>query len=195
MRTQSDSGERWTDGLRRSGLQVVVATVALLWVVELADRVVFDGALQRQGIRPRHLDGLDGIAFAPFLHGAWSHLIANTVPFLVLGSLAFVVCRSTARWLAVSAWIVLAGGTATWLLARGGNHVGASGLIFGYLGFLGASALIERSVRSLAIGIVAAVLYGGMLWGLLPRAGLSWEGHLFGLAAGIAAPRVLPRRR
>ncbi len=177
------------------GLVLVGAMVAMFWAVEVVDRLAFDGGLDRHGIVPRRVDGLDGVLYAPFLHASWSHLIANTVPFVVLGVLALVVCRTAARWLVVTLFVVVAGGVGTWLAARGGIHLGASGLVFGYLGFVVTAAIVDRSVRAVLAGVVAAVLYGGMLWGLLPRTGLSFEGHAFGLLAGMVAAVRFPRTR
>ncbi len=173
--------------------RIVVVVVAVLWLVELLDVLVFDDSLERQGIQPRELDGLDGVLWAPFLHDDFAHLAANTLPLMVLAAL--VMARSVPRWFRVSLVVVLVGGFATWLMARSGNHVGASGVVFGYLGYLLAAGFFERSLRSVALGVLVAVMYGGLLWGVLPTTpGVSFEGHLFGLLAGVAAAPMVGGR-
>ena len=175
-------------------LRVLFGFVALIWLVELVDLFVFRGALDRAGIRPRSESGLWGIAFAPFLHAGLAHLLANTIPLLVLGWLVLV--RGLRDWLWVTVVVVLVGGLGVWLFGRPGTvHVGASGLIFGYLGYLLLRGLFERSLVAIGIAVLAGVLYGGALWGVLPgRRGVSWEGHLFGFGGGAAAAGVHRRR-
>lgn len=167
---------------------LVVGSLALMWVVEIIDTIALDDRLQGGGIHPRALDGIDGILWAPFLHAGWGHLISNTIPFLVLGGL--VAVRGMRNWLHVTGAIVLFGGAATWLLARGGNHVGASGVVFGYLGYLVGAALFERSLKAIALAVVAVMLYGGLIFGIVPTGQVSWEGHLFGAIAGLGVARI-----
>jgi membrane associated rhomboid family serine protease len=176
-------------------LRVLLAFVALLWLVELADLLVFRGALDANGIRPRTEAGLVGILFAPFLHAGLAHLMANTIPLLVLGWL--VLLRGLRSFLWVTVVVVLLGGLGVWLLGRPATvHVGASGLIFGYLGYLLLRGFWERSVTAIAIALVASALYGGALWGVLPRQGnVSWEGHLFGFTGGAGAASAHRRRQ
>jgi membrane associated rhomboid family serine protease len=173
--------------------RVLIGVIAVLWLVEIIDVLFFDHALERQGIQPRSWGGLDGILLAPFLHDDYAHLISNTVPLAVLGAL--VLLRGIPRWFQVTAVVIIVGGFATWLLARSANHIGASGVVFGYLGFLLAAGFFERSVRAIALGAITAFAYGGLLWGVLPtRPGISWESHLFGFAAGaLAASWLLSR--
>ena len=175
-------------------VRIVIAVVAIMWLGELVDAIILDDTLERQGIQPRSLRGLDGILIAPFLHDGLGHLIANTIPLAVLTGL--VLIGGTRRWIQVSVVVILVGGFATWLLARSANHIGASGLVFGYLGFMLAAGFFERSLRDIALGVVTGLAYGGLLFGVLPtRPGISWEGHLFGLAAGVLAAWGLSRRR
>jgi membrane associated rhomboid family serine protease len=183
-------------GFKR-GLLTVGGLLALMWVVELLDWLGGRWLeLDRFGIRPRQLDWLPGILLAPFLHGGWGHLAANSLPFFILGLL--VIGRGEKTFWAVSAGIVLLGGLGVWLLGRAGTvHLGASALIFGYFGYLLTVGVVERSLVAVARAVVVAALYGSILWGLLPtRAGVSWEGHLCGLLAGSAsalrARRPLP---
>jgi membrane associated rhomboid family serine protease len=168
--------------------------VAIMWVLELVDILVFGQKLNLYGIIPRHLIGLRGILFAPFLHGGLGHLIANTIPFLVLGW--FVMLQETRDFFVVTAITMLVSGLGVWLFGAPGVHVGASALIFGYLGFLLLRGYFERNVPSILLSLVVGFLYGGAIWGVLPtRPGISWEGHLFGFIGGVIAARLLARRK
>lgn len=173
------------------GLVVLMALVAITWVVEIVDWLVPGRWLDSFGIHPRTLSGLFGIFFAPFLHGGFSHLAANTVPFLTLGFL--VLLRGMGTFIGVSLLVIVLGGLGVWLLAPGNSvHIGASGLIFGYLGYLLARGYFERSFGSIAIALLVAVVYGGALWGVLPSdPRISWQGHLFGFLGGIATAGLL----
>jgi len=180
---------QWLTG--RLGL--IAGALAIMWVVEIVDLVV---DLDQFGIRPRMLDGLDGVLWSPFLHFGFGHLIANTIPFVILSAL--VIVGGARRWLTASAIIIGLGGLAVWALAPGANelHNGASGWVFGLFGFLLGSAVFERKPLSIGIALIALVLYGGtLLIGFVPRPGLSWEGHLFGFIAGVIAARLMSRRK
>lgn len=168
-------------------IQFVVIVVVVMWLIEVADALLLNDRLDQQGIVPRSLGGLDGILWAPFLHGGFGHLLANTVPLVVLGS--FVALDGPRRLLSVSAVIVVLGGLATWLLARSAVHLGASGLVFGYAGFLLVAGFVEKSIKGIAVAVVVGVLFGGtVLRGITPVSSyVSWESHLFGLVAGVLA--------
>ena len=161
--------------------------VALLYAVELADSLV-DNRLDQEGVRPQETDGLLGILFAPLLHAGWGHLVANTLPLLVLG---FLILLSGVRyWLEVTAVIWVVGGLGTWLVAPPNTvHLGASVLVFGWLVHLILRGFFTGQAGQILIGLVVLFLYGGVLWGVLPgQAGISWQGHLFGaLGGGLAA--------
>ncbi|MDG3008646.1 rhomboid family intramembrane serine protease [Rhodococcus sp. D2-41] len=164
--------------------------VAVLYVVELID-LATDERLDSNGIVPRRLDGLWGILFAPLLHDGWGHLAANTLPLLVLGFV--MLMAGFGKALAATAIIWLVGGFGAWLLGGSGTVVvGASGLVFGWLGYLLARGLFTRDLRELAVGLVVLVVYGGLLWGVLPSdPRVSWQGHLCGAAAGVLAAWLL----
>lgn len=164
---------------------------ALLWVIQIVNAVIFDGGLARLGIHPRTLSGLSGIFFAPFIHASFAHLIANTVPLLVLGW--FVMLRRKRDLFTVSALAALVGGLGTWLIAPALSvHVGASILIFGYLGYLLFRGIFERRFWPIVGSALVFLLYGGALTGVLPgEVGISWQGHLFGFLGGILAARLL----
>ncbi len=175
----------------------MIGALAIMWFVEAADTFILGDRLQRNGIQPRRTAGLDGVLWAPFLHSTWSHLVSNTLPFAVLGGL--VAVRGFNRWMAVSLSAILIGGGLTWALAGTGNHLGASGVVFGYFGALIGAAIFERRPASIAPALVAIMLYGGIIVGLAPQEGVSWEGHLFGAIGGLVASKMLsdpqPRRQ
>ena len=175
--------------------RVLAGLVGLMWLEEIADLVLFHGALDAGGIRPRTEAGLWGILLAPFLHADFAHLLANTVPLLVLGWLVLVRGRRDFLW--VTAVAVLLGGLGVWLVGGPNTvHIGASGLVFGYLGYLLLRGYWERSLPAILVAVVAGVLYGGALWGVLPLShGVSWEGHLFGFSGGATAASAHRRRR
>lgn len=170
----------------------LLGLVALLWGIEIADWLLFGNRLpQLLGIRPHSLSGLWGILFAPFLHGNFAHLLANTLPLLTLGWL--VMLRGRGEWIAVSIITALCSGLGTWLFGSyGSTHIGASGVIFGYFGFLLLRGYFERSLTAIAFSLLVAFLYGGIIFGVLPTNQLiSWQGHLFGFLGGILAARLL----
>ncbi|MGE3268550.1 MAG: rhomboid family intramembrane serine protease [Chloroflexota bacterium] len=173
------------------GIVVLVALVAIAWVLEIVDFLVPGRWLDSFGIQPRSMWGLVGILVSPMLHGGFAHLAANTVPFLTLGFL--VMLRGMGTFIGVSLLVMVLGGLGVWLLAPGNSvHIGASGLIFGYIGYLLARGYFERSFGSLAIAVLVAVVYGGALWGVLPSdPRISWQGHLFGFLAGVATAGLL----
>lgn len=180
---------RWGRQVVTSAIGLMVVFVVVIWLIEIVDTFVFDSRLQRNGIQPRDRDGLDGILWAPFLHSDWRHVFSNSAPLLALGGL--VAIRGRARWLTVTAVAILVGGFLTWLLAGSGNHIGASGVVFGYFGALLGAALFERRPAAIAPAMVAVLLYYGLIVGLVPQDGISWEGHLFGVVAGLLVSKLL----
>lgn len=174
-------------------VRVIAAFVAVLYLVELVDTVLgnrLDGA----GVRPRDADGLDGIVFAPLLHGGWGHLAANTVPLLVLGFL--ILLGGIRRWLVVTAVVWVVGGAGVWLTGAPRTvHIGASVLAFGWLVYLLLRGVFSRSAAQILVGFVLLMVYGGLLVGVLPgQPGVSWQGHLFGAVGGGLAAWWLGRR-
>lgn len=179
---------------RRQRIPWLLGSVVLLWIIEVVNTIL-DHRLNRWGILPRTLPGLVGIPLSPFLHGNFAHLLLNTVPLVTLGG--FVALQGTRIFFTVSLWIIFLSGATLWLFGRQAYHVGASMVIFGYFGYLVARGWYERSVTALIVALLVLVLYGGIVWGVLPtRSYISWEGHLFGLLAGVLVARlVAPRRR
>ena len=149
------------------------------------NNVLGNSHFSRYGIVPRHVSSLSGILWAPFLHASFKHLVANTLPLLILGA---ILCgRSKTEFAVVTLAGILAGGGLTWLLARNGCHIGASGLIFCYFGYLASLALFKRTFGTLALSVLCVIVYGGMLRGVVPTSTpVSWKAHFGGFAAGVA---------
>lgn len=166
---------------------------ALLWFLEIIDFFVFRGALNSLGIRPLRIQGLQGIFFAPFLHGNFRHLAANTLPFLTLGW--FVMLRDVKEFFTVTFITMMVSGLGVWAFGSPYSiHIGASGIIFGYLGFLLLRGFFERSLVSIGLSLLVGWLYGGLIWGVLPsQYGISWQGHLFGFLGGVFAAQMLAK--
>jgi membrane associated rhomboid family serine protease len=174
----------------------ILSFVALLYLIEGWD-ALHNQELNQDGIRPLETQGLWGILWAPLLHANWEHLIANTGPALVLGFL--VTLAGLGRFLAATLIIWIGGGLGTWLIGNIGAppgvesvHIGASGLIFGWLTFLLVFGFFTRRAWQIITGIVVLLVYGGVLWGALPGTfGVSWQGHLCGGIAGVFAAYLL----
>ena len=189
--------EGWKKIGRRLKTQAIVigSFVAVIWLVELVDWLLLNSALDDYGIQPREQTGLRGILLAPFLHIGFGHVAANTVPFVLLGWL--VLLRRTSDLFVASAVIIVVGGLGVWLTGPAHSvHAGASGLVFGYLGFLLLRGFFERSPVAILVAIGVGAVYAGALPGLLPgQPGISWQGHLFGFVGGVLAARVLSARK
>lgn len=179
---------------RQAGFGLVVAMLALMWVLEIVDSAA-DHRLDDLGIEPREIDGLTGVVAAPFLHDGFGHLTSNTVPFVVMGLV--IAIGGLARVAAVTVIVALVGGLGTWLVAPADTlHIGASGVVFGYATYLVSRGVFNRSALELAVGAVVVVVWGGaLLGGLLPEEGVSWQGHLFGAIGGVVAARMLASGR
>lgn len=180
----------------KTAAKVVAFLVILLWAVEGLDQLLFGERLDAWGIRPRTFGGLWGVFAAPFLHGGFVHLGANTGPLIVLASLLLVL-RGLESFLGVSLAVVLGGGLGVWLTGAAHSvHIGASGVVFGWLGYLILFGFVERRLLSLLTSIGVAVAYGSLLWGVLPAGPhISWQGHLFGFVSGLAVAWFGRRRR
>ncbi len=163
---------------------IMLGITAFLWVVHAINALAFGGALSNFGIRPREPSGLWGIFAAPFLHGDFDHLLANTSALIPLGLI--VLFRGGKDFVVVNVVGVLFGGLGTW--ASGSDHtvhIGASGVIFAYFGYALLRGIFDRSILSVVGSLIVGIGFGGMIFGVLPgQRGISWEGHLFGFVAG-----------
>ena len=183
--TDAEDLERPSLGDVSPPIAVVGAMLVVMWAEEIIDLLPgtpFDSG----GIRPRSVRGLFGIVLAPFLHSGFPHLVANSVPFAVLG--IAIALGSVVRFVQVVCIVGLVSGLGTWLLGHANSvHIGASGLVFGFVTYLVSRGIFARKLLWLVGGLVVAFVYGGILWGLIPRPGVSWTGHVFGAIGGVIA--------
>jgi membrane associated rhomboid family serine protease len=178
--------------LQRQGIQLLIAIVALMWLVEIINSID-SNQLDSDGIYPRDLERIWGIVTAPFLHASFQHLIDNTIPFMGL----IIALRGAGRLALVTAIVIVVGGLGTWVIAP--EHtvtVGASGVVFGYASYLLTRGLFDRNGLELLIGALVGALWGGaLLTSLVPHYGVSWQAHLCGAIAGVIAAWLLARPR
>lgn len=182
-------------GPRATAFIALAIMVAAMWVLEGIDTVL-GGRLNAEGVRPLNTDGLIGILLAPLLHAGWGHLIANTVPLLVIGAIIALSGIRTFALVTIFGWVI--SGVITWLIGGVGVHIGASGVVFAYIVFVIVRGLFTRAPLHIIVGIIAAIYYGvGVLGGMLPfgNDGISWQGHLGGAIGGVVAASALGRRR
>lgn len=174
-------------------IKPVLYILAIIWGIFIADSVLpFD--FTRFGIVPRTLTGLRGIVFAPFLHANLSHIISNSLPFLILGALLFSFYEKKAvKMLLISA---LLSGVLVWIFARPAVHIGMSGVIYAMASFLIFAGLFRKDFLSFIISLVVLVLYGGLIWGIFPNNFyVSWEGHISGAVAGFWLAYVFYKKK
>ena len=164
-----------------------VYLLVFMWLVKIFE-VLLKTDVGFLGVHPLSMDGLPGILLMPFIHGGWSHLMANTVPFLVLSTALFYFYREISWKVLIGIWLL--SGMWVWFGGRPSWHIGASGVIYGLSAFLFLSGII-RDVKGLAaLSLIVAFLYGSMIWGVFPdffpkEKNISWEGHLGGLVSGV----------
>jgi membrane associated rhomboid family serine protease len=176
-------------------IMIEVVLLGVIWMLWIVDGLFFHNSLKSHGVHPRSAEGLIGILSSPFLHSGLFHLVANTIGIVMLGSL--VLMHDISKFFLVNAFSVIIGGLGVWLV--GGtqtNHIGISGVIFGYFGYLVSVGIFERKLGTVLLSLLTVFLYGGMIWGILPvQIGVSWEGHFFGFLGGILSAFVLSKRK
>jgi len=159
------------------------AFIVFIWLVYIS-QITFNMPFAHYGILPRTVEGISGILSAPLVHADLSHIISNTPALLILSITVIYFYPDSS--LKVLGAIYLLTGILVWIFARQVYHIGASGIVYGLLGFLFFSGVFRRDNRSIAIALLVTFLYGGLIWGVLPGArGISWESHLFGGLSGI----------
>jgi membrane associated rhomboid family serine protease len=185
---------RSVTGTLKAQATVLGGALVAMWLIFIASWLS-GGALVSLGVIPRTAIGLRGILFAPFLHGSLHHLLANSIPFVILGWLVMV--RDSRHFTIVTLAAIIGSGTMAWLIgAPGSVHIGASGVIFGYLGFLMLSGWYARSFGSILLSILVTVVWGGLVIGVMPgEAGISWQAHLGGFVGGVLAARTFRTAR
>lgn len=168
--------------------------IGFLWLIEIADRIVFGGHLQNHGIRPRDFSHLEGLLFAPFLHGDFAHLIGNSISLLILG--AAILIKGWRDLLIVSVASALTAGIVVFIIGKSGtNHVGASSVIFGYFGYLIGMGIYQRDGFNILLAVLVVFFYGGAAITMFPTetvraASISWEGHFGGAIGGLLTARA-----
>ncbi|MDP9194975.1 MAG: rhomboid family intramembrane serine protease [Acidobacteriota bacterium] len=179
----------------RDGIKVRAAAlgtvVGAMWIVRVLDALVPGmGSAAGHGIIPRTWVGLEGIPIAPLIHANWGHLLANTIPLIILGGL--VLLRGVSEFVFVALVSGLIGGAGTWLFgASNTHHIGASGVVFGLFGYLLFRTAFDRRWSSAIVTLIVALAYGtAMASALIPTDGVSWSGHTFGFLGGVIAARI-----
>lgn len=163
-----------------------ISFIGIMWVVQILNAELFNYSLNTYGIIPRTFEGFSGLFFAPFLHGSYTHIIGNSIMFLVL---SFLICLySPVTWLKSMVFGAILGGLFTWVLGSYAAHVGASGVIFALYGTVFGMAIYQRNFFFILLAIFLGVVFGtSMIIGLIPQHGISFAGHLGGLLAGVVA--------
>jgi membrane associated rhomboid family serine protease len=179
---------QWKSLNFKQQIKWVVIVLAVVSVIEIINFLT-GRMLNQLGNIPRYVPGLKGIIFGPFLHGSLQHFFSNIIP---LGIFTYLMLQyGTKRYLLVTLWIVLLSGLLVWLFGRSASHIGASGLIYGYFGYLVVAGFLSKRFKLLAISLLVAFFYGGLIFGVMPTTPfVSWESHLFGFIAGIIAARL-----
>ena len=172
-------------GLMKDNTPIALVIVGIFWVMFFLSKLT-GYRLNQLGLYPRSVRGLLGIVSHAFLHGDFNHLFFNSIPLLVL--VDFILIQGITVFIQVSLIIILLSGIAVWCFGRRGIHIGASSLIMGYFSYLLVNAYRNPSVSTIILAIVCLYYFGGFLFDLFPREEkVSWEGHLFGFLAGLAA--------
>jgi membrane associated rhomboid family serine protease len=169
---------------------VLGSALAVFWTIFVLNSLL-GGSLLRLGVIPRTAAGLRGILVAPFLHGSLNHIVANSIPFVVLGWM--VMLRDEKHFIPVTLAGMVGSGLMAWLLGAPGTvHIGASGLIFGYLGFLMLTGWYTRSFGSILLSAIVTLVWGSLVFGMMPGApGISWQAHVGGFLGGVFAARLV----
>lgn len=178
---------------RESGLALLLIIVSVMWLVEIVN--ILDGnRLDTDGLYPRNLERIWGILTFPFIHASFAHLFDNTIPFVFLG--AIIALRGAARLGLITGFVIVVGGFGTWLISPAyPPTVGASGVVFGYAGYLLARGFFDRRLWELVIGLIVAVIWGAaLISSLVPHANVSWQAHLCGGIAGVLAAGIFSTR-
>ena len=164
---------------------LILSFPLILWVIHLLS-LLLQIDLTRMGVLPRNFVGLLGIITSPLIHADFSHLISNTIPLIILGWIIFSFYPKLSFMLFI--FIYLLTGLLVWIFARQVYHIGASGIVYGFVSFLFFSGIFRRDNKSIALALIITFLYGGLVWGMIPGLeGISWESHLFGAITGLIA--------
>ncbi len=168
--------------------------IALLWIIEIVDQVLFNGQLDGFGLQPGNWNHWEGILFMPFLHADFYHLLNNSVGLAIFGTL--LITRSWNDLYYASIGAILGCSLAVMFLGEPGSvHIGASGLVFGWWSFLIARAFYQRNFQSILIAIFVIVFFGGMIYSILPgEEAISWQGHFGGAIGGVIGAKLMKNK-
>ncbi len=163
-------------------IKTPILFVLIMWIVKIIE-YYFNFSFSSYGILPRDISGVKGIVFFSFIHQDLKHLLSNTYPILILGSLLFYYYKKVA--LQIFFWLFFISGIWLWAIGRSNYHIGASGMVYALASFIFFSGIMKKQTKLAAASLLVIFLYGSMIWGILPiYEGVSWEGHLSGLLAG-----------
>jgi membrane associated rhomboid family serine protease len=177
----------------RKALFVMVGFLALLWIIQIVNWADHYRLTFEYGIRPRDLGSLPDIVTAPFLHFSWAHIEGNSGPLFIFGLLA--AYRGVTKFLGVTVLVILTSGFAAWLFeSHGSVGAGASGVVFGYFGYIMVRGFFDRHAIDMLLGAVMALCFAYQFTVLLPQAGIGWQAHIGGLVGGVAAGWVFRDR-
>lgn len=184
-----------SDGGFGSAVSTGVGFLAVIWAVFVVDAVVFGGRLSQFGLHPRDSSGWYGIFLAPLLHANLAHVMSNSLAGALFASL--IAFTSKRLFWQVTLIVTVIAGALTWLIGGINTvHIGASGLVYGWLAFLIVRGFVNKSIVQAILGIILASTYSGLIWGVVPtQAAVSWEMHFFGALGGILAAVWLKRGR
>jgi membrane associated rhomboid family serine protease len=195
--TRSPAVRRRAQAARQSaeGLSLLVAIVAIMWIVEVVNSLDSYALDSEGGLIPRDVDRVWTIFTSPFLHASWQHLIDNTIPFVFMG--VIIALRGATKLALVTLIVIVVGGVGTWLIAPANSQtVGASGVVFGYATYLFARGLFDRSALEILTGVIVGAVWGGALVAsVVPHAGVSWQAHVCGAVGGVIAAWLLAGRQ
>lgn len=176
----------------RLGLAIMSSFVGLLWLIQLSNWALDLGPADF-GVRPRELGGAVGILMAPLLHAGFEHLISNSLPLIVSGTTLLYLYPYSARW--VLPIVYFGPGVAVWLFGRSSVHLGASGLVYGFVSYILVAGIIRHDRRAIAASLLICFMYGTLVWGIFPiETGVSWETHLAAAAIGVLLAVMLRKR-
>ncbi len=168
----------------KDSILLAVCFALVIWTLKLGESIL-GVSLHQLGVQPQTPGGLFGIVTGPLIHGSWEHVISNTIPILLLGSMLIYGYPKSRWWVLAVVWVV--SGLGVWWFARSSYHIGASGLTHGVFFYLFTIGILRRDKRSIALLMVAFFMYGTMLWTIFPYdPGVSFEYHFFGALSGAA---------
>ena len=174
-----------SENFNLKNILLILSFPLILWLIHIVS-FSFQIDMTRMGVLPRNLLGLLGIITSPLIHADFSHLISNTIPLIILGGIIFSFYPKLSFLLFLFIYILT--GLLVWIFARQVYHIGASGVVYGFVSFLFFSGIFRRDNKSIALALVITFLYGGLVWGMIPGLkGISWESHLFGAITGLLA--------